>query len=266
MKIPHLIALLGVTATMGAGIPKIEYVSTLRVNTDTSTRYATKKTLDEGIRDIQKLTKTFRIEEEWFYLPRQGLWIEVGRDERRHVEDDGFTSWATVMDPTGLESMLSGEDTLYDIHFHPDQDEYFRRTARGLAEAQSKEMPEDIIQALTDYTFATLQACNAMPSRGDLAKAIRTAVRNKDTTGTFYFGIVTDAGTIQYQVSKDITNRFTGVDDPKIDTFAKDVAAGLMRTVTLSGEADVTSTTTQSILRKMEGKHGHITIEYMPPR
>jgi len=96
----------------------IREIENLEVNASLDYQGMTHKSEAEGIIDIRQLVENSNLEEEWFFIPRDKLWIEYGRNEFTDYSGNSPQGELTA-DPTGIEHLISGKDDIITYHIHP---------------------------------------------------------------------------------------------------------------------------------------------------
>jgi hypothetical protein len=96
----------------------------LAVN-QTDVRQIVPQNEEEGIQDMRKLVSSSPLEEAWVYLPKDELWVEIGKKSRPPgmcIEQEfRFFQLTTVLDVEFMHDLPSaGYDEIIVYHFHPD--------------------------------------------------------------------------------------------------------------------------------------------------
>ena len=134
---------------------------------------------EEGIKDMRKLVSSSPLEEAWVYLPKDELWVEIGKESRPPgmciEQESRFFQLTTVLDVEFMHDLPSaGYDEIIVYHFHPDSNfKLIKSTTKRLKKRHrnsvfNKQMYEKRLEILKEK----LKAKSLVPSGPDISSMI----------------------------------------------------------------------------------------------
>lgn len=158
----------------------------LAVN-QTDVRQIVPQNEEEGIQDMRKLVSSSPLEEAWVYLPKDELWVEIGKESRPPgmcIEQEfRFFQLTTVLDVEFMHDLPSaGYDEIIVYHFHPDsnfksiENAAKRLKKRHRSSVFTRQMYEKKLERLKEKLIAK----SLVPSGPDISNMImNSTILNK---------------------------------------------------------------------------------------
>lgn len=178
----------------------------LAVNTDAAFRTLVRKDESQGIADLEALVQSVGPEENWLYVPAEGVWYETGTDEAL----DGFSS--TYLQDGCYFPLQQRHAELVDYHPHRAQDlgqvmELFLSLGRIRPGQESR-------------AARVMNLGNALPSDSDLLLALETARDHYrlHPAGSITFAIVSPYGKAELSFSREALARADTLSEAAIRT------------------------------------------------
>ena len=203
-------------------VRSIKYIDKLTINTSTEFRTAVKQSEERGIGQIRTLIGNSDLEEEWVFIPRDSLWVEVGINEKLKL-NNGNPEGSVEYEDLGLEDLLREDKEFTIYHFHPSlRRQRDDKIEKELCSRFSKENEAYFkCQNYKDLVITEYLAEDVLPSIQDIVNMVNNSKLNREVNGEeIKFKIGSTAGVSEYSLSEQGLDCFKNLDKNSIREYA----------------------------------------------